>query len=101
MISGEFPDALHESGVSSIWSNSYIGKFLSINFMSEKFKERRKLNHLPFNWLLSQFASIEILTCSFVFIFAHFGGKRKTGFWPDLVKRTMKQQMAAFSKSVT
>ena len=58
--------------MSSIWSNSYIGKFLSINFKSEKFKERRKLNHLSFNWLLSQFASIEILTCSFVFIFAHF-----------------------------
>ena len=71
LISGEFPDALHESGVSSIWSNSYIGKFLSIKRKSENFKERRKFNYLSFNWLLS-LASFEILTCSFVFIFAHF-----------------------------
>ena len=38
---------------------------------SEKFKERRKFSYLPFNWILS-LASYEILTCSFVFIFAHF-----------------------------
>ena len=57
--------------MSSVWSNSLIGKFLSINLKSENLKERRKLNYSPFNWLFA-LSSFKFLTCSFVFIFAHF-----------------------------
>ena len=53
--------------MSSAWSNSYVGRFLSV-FNSKM--ERRKLNYMSFTTLFS-IASFKFLTCSFIFLVAH------------------------------
>ena len=53
--------------MSSAWSNSYVGRFLSV-FNSKM--ERRKLNYMSFNTLFS-IASFKFLTCSFIVLVAH------------------------------
>ena len=54
--------------MSSAWSNSYIGRFLSVS-CSDK-EERRKLNYMSFNTLFS-IASFKFLTCSIILLVAH------------------------------
>jgi len=69
VLESEFPDALHESGVSSAWSNSFIGKFLSA---SNSRMEGRESNYMSFNETsLYSIASFKFMTFSFLFLFAH------------------------------
>jgi hypothetical protein len=68
VLESEFPDALHESGVSSVWSNSYIGRFLTI--ANWKMEIPRKSNFVSFSTLFS-IAFFKLFACLFVCALAH------------------------------
>ena len=67
-FSGEFPDALHESGVSSVWSNSYIGRFLTASNLK---METRTGNYLSIRNTLFSIASFKFFMCFFICLVAH------------------------------